>query len=228
MSWICARQDVITATQRSNAQRWETLAATDLNALGWCRTMPLMEAFASLRTQRPHSPRLLQQVVSLTQTLIHVSCEESTPIPRKVVFNLVQSVVRGRCATTTPCQMARRHVVHSTQQQQRVHVCRAQRLTNASLLVPLIAHMSQTAFNWELKVATTLRAVGSMVIANLHLSYSWCEVLASFLLSVAKSNEAEAQGMLSAFVRFCAGVAEFGKLCVSTCMAMRPFEPGAF
>jgi hypothetical protein len=189
MSWICARQGAIIVTQQSNAQHWETSAATKLNAFGCYRTMALTEAFASLRTQRPRSPRLLQQVASLTQTLIHVSCKESTPVQNLHVWHLVQSVVRARCATTLLTFASLR-----TQQQQMVHVCRAQRRTNVSLLVPLIAHRSRTAFNWEPKVATTLRAVGSMVIANLHLFCNCCEVLAFSAFS-GREQRGQASGM---------------------------------
>merc|ERR1712232_875334 len=129
---------------------------------------------------RPHSPQLLEQVASLTQLQTRATRAEHTPIQNPLVRNLGRLDVRDRCATTMPCQTAARHVAHTTQQQLWVHVCRAQRQTNVSLFA-LIAHRRQIAFNWVLRVATTLRAVGSMVIANLlHLSWSWCDVLSSF------------------------------------------------
>merc|ERR1711991_782375 len=111
-------------------------------------------------------------VASLTQTRTRVTHKGHMPIPKKLALSLGLSVASTRCATTMPRQMARRHVVQCTRQQQLARVCQVQRRTNASQFVPLTVLRSPIVFNWELKVAATLRAVGSMVIVNLlHLSW---------------------------------------------------------
>lgn len=81
-------------------------------------------------------------------------------------------------------------------------MCQVQRLTNVSPPVLLIAKWRQTALIWELKVVEMLRADGTRVIANLlrPLSCSWCDLLSSFPLLVAKTNMAETHSM----VCFCA------------------------
>lgn len=193
---------------------WEASVAIIPSVLGWLTTAALMEANVDPLIQRPRTPQLLQQGASLTQSRIHATREDNMLIQNLHVRHLDQSVVRGRFATILPWRMALRHVVRVIQQQRRVHVCQVQRLTNVSPPVLLIAKWRQTALIWELKVVEMLRADGTRVIANLlrPLSCSWCDLLSSFPLLVAKTNMAETQGM----VCFCADVAGFGNSCAST------------
>lgn len=199
MSWICAWQGVTIATRLINAQYLEPLGVIHLSVLGWQTTAALREASVNLRTQQLHTPQPRQQGASLTQARISVTCEENMHIPNQDVWHLDQSVVRGRCATTTAWQMALWHVVRTMQRQRWVRVCRAQRLTDVSPLVLLIAQRRTIVCSWELKVAAMLRAGGTRVIANLlHLSCRWCD----FRTGIDAC--------------FCGEVAWFGKSCVST------------
>jgi len=153
------------------------------------RTIALMEALVNPLTRLPRPPQLPQQGASRTLPQIHVSHEEHTRIQRKLVLNWGQLVANSKSASTMPCPMAQRHVARPTPQQPWARVCRALTRTNASLSVHPTAQTRRVAFSWELKVATMLHAVGSMVIANhLHLlttiSWSWSDVLSSFCFCV--------------------------------------------
>lgn len=182
MSWMRALS-VITVARRMTVKYWEPSVVIDPSVFGWMTTLLLMEASVNLLIQRPHTPQLLQRGACLTQARINVSCVENMPIQKLDVWHLDRSVVRGRCATSSPWRMVLRHVVRAIQQQRRVHVCQVQILTNVSPPVLLIAMLRQTAFLWDLKVVVMLHASGMRVIADLlQPSCSWCDLQPSLPL----------------------------------------------
>lgn len=182
MNWMRALS-VTTVARRMTVKYWEPSAVIDPSAFGWMTTAPLTEASVNLLMQRPHTPQLLQRGACLTPPRIHVSRVEHMPIQNLDVWHLDRSVVRGRCATSSPWRMALRHVVRAIQQQRRAHVCQKQILTNASPPVLLIAMQRQTALPWELKVVAMLHASGMRVIVDLLRPFgSWCDLRGFFRL----------------------------------------------
>lgn len=177
---------VITVARRMTVKYWEPSVVIDPSAFGWKTTVPvaLMEASVNPLMRRLRPQTLLQRGACLTQARINVSCVENMLIQKLDVWHLDRSVVRGRCATSSPWRMVPRHVDRAIQQQRRAHVCQAQILTDVSPPVLHIAMRRRTALPWDPKVVAMLHASGMRVIADLlqQPSCSWCDLQSSFLL----------------------------------------------